>query len=252
MPHFYYFRPDRKNELGAAIRAIGDAYGGQVFADDNLITVARNFTFRDDPRFVHAFDSTVVTEQERSLIWRLHTLTWAARHALHIPGDFVECGVFHGFMATVVCKYLDFQNLHKTFWLYDTFAGLPEETSTPQEREREAYYYSIDPEQWLAGVRARLAAFPNARIVKGAVPFTFEQASPSTIAFLHLDMNAARAELMALEKLFDRISPGGIIVLDDYGWLIHRAQTTALREFFASRDHAVLELPTGQGMVVKH
>src|SRR5262249_22256686 len=111
---------------------------------------------------------------------------------------------------------------------------------------------SLNPEQWLAGVRARLAGFPNARIVKGVVPSSFEQGSPSAIAFLHLDMNAAQAELLALEKLFDRISPGGIIVLDDYGWLVYRAQTIALREYFESRGHSVLELPTGQGMVVKH
>ena len=78
MPHFYYFRPDRTQELRAAIEAIADAYGGQLFADDNLITVARNFTFAEDPRFVHAFNSTALTEQERSLVWRLHTLTWAA------------------------------------------------------------------------------------------------------------------------------------------------------------------------------
>ncbi len=75
--------------------------------------------------------------------------------------------------------------------------------------------------------------------------------SPQKIAFMHLDINSAPAEIAALELLFDRIVPGGIIVLDDYGWLAYRAQQQAELNFFAARGIKVLELPTGQGLVVK-
>ena len=51
--------------------------------------------------------------------------------------------------------------------------------------------------------------------------------------------------------LFDRIVPGGLIVLDDYGWLPFKAQRDAEDIFFAERGYFVLELPTGQGLVVK-
>lgn len=249
---FYHFRPERVEDLRAAIRVIGEAYEGSFFAEDNLIACARNYSFWADKKFLESFNSTVANEKERSLAWRLHTLTWAAKHALHVPGDFVECGVLHAFCSTVICKYLDFNTVPKTFWLYDTFAGLPEETSTPGERAREADYYTLDSQQWLANVRRRLDAFPNVKIVKGAVPFSFEGNSPERIAFLHLDMNSAPAEVMALEKLFDRISPGGMIVLDDFGWLAYREQMIACRQFMESRGHQVMELPTGQGLVVKH
>ena len=75
--------------------------------------------------------------------------------------------------------------------------------------------------------------------------------APRHIAFLHVDMNNAEAERSALDVLFDRISPGGIIVFDDYGWSAYRAQKLAADEFMRARNLAVLELPTGQGLVVK-
>jgi O-methyltransferase len=77
------------------------------------------------------------------------------------------------------------------------------------------------------------------------------EVAPRRIAFLHVDMNNAQAELGALDALFERVSPGGMIVFDDYGWSGYRDQKLAVDEFMRDRGHAVLELPTGQGLVVK-
>jgi hypothetical protein len=65
-------------------------------------------------------------------------------------------------------------------------------------------------------------------------------------------MNSAQAEEQALEHLFDHVSPGGLIVLDDFGWCCNVAQMESQHEFMRKRDHAILELPTGQGLVIKH
>mgnify|MGYP000179091681 FL=1 len=64
-------------------------------------------------------------------------------------------------------------------------------------------------------------------------------------------MNNADAEISTLEYLWDRIVPGASIVLDDYGWLAYRAQKEVEDPFFAKRGYSVLELPTGQGLVIK-
>jgi O-methyltransferase len=83
------------------------------------------------------------------------------------------------------------------------------------------------------------------------VPQSLEGTAPATIAFLHVDMNNAAAELGALEMLFDRVAASGAIVLDDYGWTGYRAQKEVEDQFFAARGYSVLELPTGQGLVIK-
>ena len=88
-------------------------------------------------------------------------------------------------------------------------------------------------------------------VVQGMVPDSFEKACPEQIAFLHLDMNSVQAEMSALEVLWERISPGGLLLLDDGGWVAYREQLEAEAEFLARFDHHIMELPTGQGLVIK-
>lgn len=45
--------------------------------------------------------------------------------------------------------------------------------------------------------------------------------------------------------------PGAIVILDDYGWAGGLPQKRAEDAFFAERGYQVLELPTGQGLVIK-
>ena len=65
---------------------------------------------------------------------------------------------------------------------------------------------------------------------------------------------SARRQILVrrgLEVLFERISPGGMVVFDDYGWAGYRDQKLAVDEFMRDRGHAVLELPTGQGLILR-
>jgi hypothetical protein len=248
---FYWIPADKLHNFEEALKYISEFYPTCFFANDMLVAMGKNLTFMADRRFAESFSSTAVTEHDKSLVWRLHVLAWAANHATHIPGDFVECGVLHGLSSAVVCKYLDFAKIGKTFYLYDTFSGLPEETSTEAERKRWNSAYTEEPSKLLAEVRKTFAEYPNVKIVPGIVPGSFEQESPQAIAYLHIDMNSARAELLALEGLFDRVSPGGLIIFDDFGWVCNREQTVAELKFMHEKNYAILELPTGQGLVLK-
>lgn len=174
------------------------------------------------------------------------------KNSLTVEGDFVECGVFKGFSFGVLLKYFDFQDLSRQAYLYDTFGGLPEKTSTEQERRDWSHYTRFDPEEVYSGVLNKFSKYNNVNVVRGIVPDTFEIAAPEKIAFLHIDMNSAQAEMLALEHLFDKVTPGGMIVFDDYGWLANVNQMRAEMAFMNKRDHLILELPTGQGVVIKH
>ena len=76
--------------------------------------------------------------------------------------------------------------------------------------------------------------------------------TPEAISFMHIDLNNAAGELAALEVLFDRLVPGGIVVMDDYEWAgIYRAQKKAEDPWFQARGYRLFPLPTGQGMLIK-
>ena len=78
----------------------------------------------------------------------------------------------------------------------------------------------------------RFADKPYVRIIRGVVPDILGEHAPEKIAFLHLDMNAPQANKGALEFLFDRLSPGAVVVFDDYGWIQYRREKEVADEFF--------------------
>jgi O-methyltransferase len=231
--------------LKDAIERFKRMFGG-VYAGDNVILFDRSLGFLEDQRFMQAFSSNVQSDQEQSLILRLNTLIWAAQQVLPIDGDFVECGVYRGFSFAVIADYLDFGKLDKTLYLYDTFEGIPEKYNSE----------NIDAPEYAApgihdDVVQRFSRYDNVRIVKGIVPDTFSDVVPEKVALLHLDLNSSKAEIAALEVLFDRVSPGGVIVFDDYGWAAYQAQRIAEDKFMAERGYRILEIPTGQGLLIK-
>jgi O-methyltransferase len=247
--------------LDEAIKAIASQHSS-VFWGDRLLTLDKSASFRDDPKFKAATsttDSSTGANQYASpdgVSWRYNTLVWAARHALQVDGDFVECGVYRGDMSWVVTEMVDLGAHGRALYLYDTFSGFSGKYSSPADYPDSPQFFDFANAGYgRAGlyeeVVARFRAKPYIHVIRGVVPDSLADTAPSKIAFLHLDMNSPGPESAALEFLYDRITPGGVIVFDDYGWSIFRKQKEAADTFMASRGHCILELPTGQGLVVK-
>lgn len=225
-------------------QAINHTHPDGIYAGDNIFTIGRNLGFLENAAFSNACKAHAETNIEQAIVWRLYVLAWAAKSVIsrNIPGDFVECACYKGTSARIICDYVDFANSCRKYYLYDLFEhddtmahhAMPEHSASLFDR-----------------VKARFSAFQNVIITQGFVPQVLDEVSPETVSFLHIDMNNAPAEIGALERLFDRISPGGILILDDYGWLAYRAQKLAEDPWLAERGYEVLELPTGQGLVFK-
>lgn len=214
-----------------------------AFAGDNLFTYARNLSFLTDEKFMKAFNSHVTTNVEKAIIWRIATVAWGARNGMRLQGDFVECACYKGITARIVCDYTDFgARPDKHYYLYDLF----------EHDETMPHHHMPEHGEGLyAEVKRRFSHLPNVTVTQGRVPDSFEKAIPDKVAFLHLDLNNAEAEISVLEALFDRMVPGAVMVLDDYGWLGYRKQKLAEDPWLAARGYQVLELPTGQGIVIK-
>jgi hypothetical protein len=233
-----------------------------VFWGDRLLTLDKSAGFRDDPRFaaaMRAITGSVQYDQYSSpdgVAWRLNTLVWAAWCGLRVPGDFVECGVYKGDFAWVITQFVDFEKARRTFWLYDTFTGFAPQYSSPDDFPLAPEFFDFANNLYRAAgiyelVCKRFAAQRAVKVIKGTVPDVLRGGAPERIAFLHIDMNSPAPEVASLEILFDRVSPGGVIVFDDYGWLLFRRQKVAEDHFMAERGYEILELPTGQGLVFK-
>ena len=225
------------------------------FYGDQMATLQKSCDFLKDPRFKFAFYSNADNEFDQQPAWRLHTLCWAAKHALKLPGDFVECGVYTGFMSNVVADFVDFSARDKTFYLYDTFSGFDDRYSSANDFHLPGFYNFIQEQYTRPNlydeVVARFKPYQNIKVLRGAVPDVLAEDSPTSISYLHIDMNSPAAEVAALDVLFDRVVPGGLIILDDYGWAMFHKQKEAEDQWFADRGYMAMELPTGQGLVIK-
>lgn len=211
-----------------------------LFAGDDMMLFGRAMSFVFDDKFMAAFQATQPDIVETAIVWRSYVLYWAARQALERPGDFVEAGVYKGTSARLICNLTDFAALDRTYWLYDAFWQVASNQRLGEHTP-----------ELEATVRRRFADVPNARIIAGLVPESFSQGEPGQIALLHLDMNNVEAERAVLDRFYDRLSPGACVILDDYGHTNHWAQKDMADEFAVSRGKMILELPTGQGLLIR-
>jgi O-methyltransferase len=183
----------------------------------------------------------------------VHIALWAATQAARRPGDFVECGVDTGMISLAICDWLDFNRLDKDLRLFDTFSGIPDVQMTDAERNgiggwhnREAY------RECFAHTVTNFAPWPRCRLVRGMVPDTLSEfPADRRVAYLSIDMNIVLPEIAAIEFFRDRLVPGAIVLLDDYGWSTHTAQKEAFNAFARAHEAMILNLPTGQGLIIR-
>jgi O-methyltransferase len=229
--------------------------GPLTYAADGLWTV-HNADFAKDPKFTAAYKLGAESDHgfgpNLHVEWRTFVNCWAAESAASLPGDFVECGTNSGIFSRAITSFISFEKLPKTFYLMDTFTGFPEEqyshasSAAELEQWRAEVYKDV-----YADVKAYFSKYPNVVLIKGTVPGTLAECPAEKIAYLSIDMNAAPPEIAALDYFWDKIVPGGIVVLDDYGWPRHEPQKAALDAFAQRKETRVLALPTGQGLMIK-
>lgn len=249
----FTLRPTSRAKLMLEVLKSLESLGPQVkvFVGEGIATWLKQPAFMNDAKFLQLADKDFQLSPSgvTNWQWNLQTVLWGAQQAKDLPGDFVELGVYRGHTTLFLAEYLDFGKLPKRWWLYDTFEGIPEDQVDPgwEKVNKGAYGNTFTFEE----VRDRFAPFGNIEVTKGRVPEVFAETCPEAIAFMHIDLNNSTAEIGALDALYDRIVPGGIIVFDDFGWQAAHAQHRAEMNWFHARGLTVLPSPTGQGIFVK-
>jgi O-methyltransferase len=245
-------RPNRRTTIMLdVLNAVEGVPTDAVFVGEGLATWLKNAPFLSDAKFMELAekDVDIAPAGVANWHWNLQMVLCAAQQARTVPGDFVELGVYKGHTTKFVAEYLGFSGWDKQWWLYDTFEGVPQDQRDPGRESMNAAVYG--EAFTFEEVRDRFVPFGNIRVIKGRVPEVFAEGSPETIAFLHIDLNNATAEVGALDALYDRLSPGGVIVFDDFLWATSSAQYAAEIAWFRARGLTVFPLPTGQGLFIK-
>lgn len=156
---------------------------------------------------------------------RLNNLQYCIEAVLHenIPGDLVETGVWRGgaciFMRAVLAAFLDEK---RVVWCADSFRGLPapDLDKYPQDNGVDWHTQSqlmISLEEVKNNFRKYGLLGDRVRFLVGWFRDTLPNAPIKRISVLRLDGDMYESTTDTLDALYERVSPGGFIIVDDYG-----------------------------------
>jgi hypothetical protein len=157
-----------------------------------------------------------------------------------VEGDFLEAGVCRG-GATIFMRALQLAHGEQTrrTWVVDSFQGVPPSDNSMDRR----YGFNLEESRvpWLACsedmVRQNFARYDlldaNVIFVPGWLAESLPQAGIEQLAILRVDVDLYSSTHECLELLYDKVVPGGFVIVDDYGFL--QCCRDAVDEFRARR-----------------
>jgi predicted O-methyltransferase YrrM len=181
---------------------------------------------------------------------RLYTL-WQAVESLPATAQAVaEIGVYRGGSAWFIADALRRANRELPFYVCDTFQGHVEVDETLDGLHRPGEQFTrVKAEK----VAKYLRGFPFVRMQVGDIRDTAPTfAGESAFGFVHLDVDVYPITRYCLDFFGQRLVPGGVIVMDDYGTTTCEGVKKAMDEFRdVNPGFRVLHLLTGQAVVTK-
>jgi len=159
---------------------------------------------------------------------RFHTLVQLFRQTLPLEGWVAECGCFRGLSSYLLCSTLkgaDGGFIGRGYRIFDSFMGLsapqPEDAIADTEPDAEEIRGTARAGRLAAPldhVKAALSSFPHIEFFPGWLPEAFPDDPGARYRFIHVDVDLYQPTRDSLEYFSPRMTPGGIIVCDDYGW----------------------------------
>lgn len=162
-----------------------------------------------------------------------------------VPGDTAECGVYQGAGSWMIAGFLS-RHAGARHFVFDTFEGLSE----PGARDG-GHWEQGDLACGEDEVRARLAAFSNVEYMKGWIPRRFPEVAERRFRFVHVDVDLEAPTRDSVAFFLPRLSPGGLLVCDDYGCTTCPGATQAIDELLADQPEKMIALPDGGGLLIK-
>jgi O-methyltransferase len=156
---------------------------------------------------------------------RLDNLQFCVTDALRrgVPGDLIETGAWRGgvtiFMRAILEAYGD---PDRRVWVADSFQGLPKPDPERWPAEAGDEHWTVEQLAVpLEEVQANFARYglldERVRFLPGWFKDTLPTAPIERLAVLRLDGDMYGSTMEALDALYPKLSPGGYVIIDDYG-----------------------------------
>lgn len=155
-----------------------------------------------------------------------------------VEGDLVDCGCFNGGSSVMMSTGAP----SRAVWAFDSFQGLPEAGERDPSRALDWTGELVASESKAREAFERYASPARLHLVKGWFRDTFPVTAPRVerVAILHADGDWYESVKLTLETFEPKVSPGGFVVIDDYGaWEGARDATDEYRAALGIRARLV-------------
>jgi hypothetical protein len=142
----------------------------------------------------------------------------------NIEGDFLEAGVWKGGASMFMRAILKCHGIrNRNVWLADSFKGLPPpKPEYPADNDDIHYQYeklAISLEQVKRNFQSLDLLDEQVRFIEGWFHETLFTAPVNKISLLRLDGDMYESTYVTLEALYHKVSIGGFVLIDDYGYI---------------------------------
>ncbi len=195
-----------------------------------------------EPKFTALYQEisayTLVDIERCWVIWQ------ALSQALNVDGDVMEAGVFRGGTARLIRTCIG-ERTDKNVYLFDSFEGMAKVSGIDRHSKGDFADTSLE------SVQASVGSEPIIHYRKGWVPDTFAGLEDRTFCFAHIDLDLYQSVSDCLRFVYPRLSSGGVIIFDDYGFASCPGARRAVDEFFIDKPECPLVLKSAQALMTK-
>lgn len=168
---------------------------------------------------------------------------------LHLPGDVVELGCNVGMTSSYLQRLIKGTKVDKSLRVYDSFEGLPPKTVEDGATPCEKGASKVSTEMFRETFKAAKVELPVINI--GFFGDIADGLYPDQICFAFFDGDFYSSIMDSFKKVYDKMTPGGIILIHDYEYEPFPGVKKACDDFCADKPEKVIRGMFGIGIMVK-
>ena len=172
---------------------------------------------------------------------RINVLIKCLNLTKDLNGSMSEVGVYRGGSAYHINKH----SHGKMVFLFDTFEGIP------MQGELDPHPVGDFGDTSYEDVKNLFKNDLNVQVIKGVFPDSAKDVifEGDKFCFVHIDADQYESTKNCLEFFYPKMVKGGIILMDDYGWL--KGVDKAIDEFFEDKTEKIIQEAQYQCYIIK-
>lgn len=168
---------------------------------------------------------------------------------IELPGDVVELGCNVGVTSSYLQRFINVAGVDKRLHVYDSFEGLPPKTAEDGATPCDAGASAVTVEAFKKTFADAGVELPV--INKGFFGDVADGAYPEKICFAFFDGDFYGSIMDSFKKVYDKMVPGGIILIHDYEYAPFPGVKKACDDFLSGKPEVIVKNIFGIGKVVK-